>query len=184
VTLALNRAVVHVHHLALLAVHQVVFINVFGHRLLPCRLRTATLAHGGRAARPLRVLGAGDVAAPNGAPSRCPDGRGLAGDLFDGAIQIAAGLHYGVLNAFGGDRAARRRLLPDALLDAVELLAAAEVVADLLLDNDSILRQLTQLLLCIRVSDRVVVRLRLPYLLYLPRVVFYVFQYLVRVLRF
>jgi hypothetical protein len=53
-----------------------------------------------------------------------------------------------------------------------------------LLLNDGVLRQFAQLLLRVRVSNRVVVRCRLVDLLYLPRVVFYVLEYLVRVLRF
>jgi len=64
-----------------------------------------------------------------------------------------------------------------------KVLAGAQVRRHLLL-NDGVLRQLTQLLLRVRVSNRVVVRCRLVDLLYLPRVVFYVLEYLVRVLRF
>ena len=63
------------------------------------------------------------------------------------------------------------------------MLAGAQVRRHLLL-NDGVLRQFAQLLLRVRVSNRVVVRCRLVDLLYLPRVVFYVLEYLVRVLRF
>lgn len=155
--LALDRAVVHVagHHFALLAVDQVVFIYVFRDGLLARRLRAAALAHRGRAARALRVLSARDIATSDRAPCRGPDGRRLGGDLLDGAIQIAAVLHNLVLNAFGGDGAASLRLdgVPRAVLHAIQLLAAAQIVAHLLLDDDGVLGELTQLLLGIRVSD-------------------------------
>ena len=155
--LALDRAVVHVagHHFALLAVYQVVCIYVFRDGLLARRLRAAALAHRGRAARALRVLSARDVATSDRAPCRGPDGRRLGGHLLDGAIQIAAVLHNLVLNAFGGDGAARLRLdgVPRAVLHAIQLLAAAQIVAHLLLDDDGVLGELTQLLLGIRVSD-------------------------------
>lgn len=62
-----------------------------------------------------------------------------------------------------------------------KVLARAEVGRNLLL-NHSVLRQLTQLLLGIRVPDRVVVLVGLINFLYLPRIVFDVLEYLVRVL--
>ena len=156
--LALDRAVVvdvAAHHFALLAVDQVVFIYVFRDGLLARRLRAAALAHRGRAARALRVLGARDVPAADRAPRRGPDGRRLTGHLLDRAIQITAVLHNLVLNAFGGDGTARLRLdgVPTTVLYIIQLLAAAQVIAHLLLNDDGVLGQLTQLLLCIRVSD-------------------------------
>ena len=65
-----------------------------------------------------------------------------------------------------------------------QLLARSQLRRNLLLENHRVLGQLAQLLLSVRVSDRVVVGCRLVNLLYLPRVILYMLQHLVRILRF
>ena len=66
---------------------------------------------------------------------------------------------------------------------ACHVLAWAEIGRDLLLD-DRVLWKLTELFLRVWVSNRMIVSYRLVYFLYLTRIVFYVLEYLIRVLWF
>jgi hypothetical protein len=83
-----------------------------------------------------------------------------------------------IRDGVSGERAAR--LLVRYL--SRQLLARSQLRRDLLLENHRVLGQLAQLLLSVRVSDRVVVGCWLVNLFDLPRVVLYVRQHLVRIL--
>ncbi len=191
VTLVLNARRL-VTFALLLALDQVVLINVVG-RLLSGRLGTTsrvTLAHHLGTVWALSVLSSWDVT--SWASSRGPDSRVFAGNLLYGGIQISAPLQILLkccLNTMidHSDTWYQRDLLLTYLLLgwilARHVLAWTEIGRDLLL-NDCVLWELTELFLRVWVSNRMIVGYRLVYFLYLTRIVFYVLEYLIRVLWF